>query len=172
MYMKMALVPKGIRAIHLSCGAGDGNRTRVTSLGSLGNNHYTTPATAHYYTPTFLRSPNNSTKSRCGQVGRGDRRDDLTKKGLDLLLLLLSYPGAIFTKNQLVERVWIPLRHRRDYLENARGPPTSEVRGLQRDSAHPSHVTGGNLQSGHYTFWLNARPHVSTRARSPRRGRT
>ena len=25
-------------------GAGDGNRTRVTSLGSLGNNHYTTPA--------------------------------------------------------------------------------------------------------------------------------
>ena len=49
-------------------GAGDGNRTRVTSLGSLGNNHYTTPATAHYYTPAFLQSPNNSTKSPCGQT--------------------------------------------------------------------------------------------------------
>ena len=32
MYMKMTLVPKGIRAIHLSYGAGDGNRTRVISL--------------------------------------------------------------------------------------------------------------------------------------------
>ena len=29
---------------NLKAGAGDGNRTRVTSLGSSGNNHYTTPA--------------------------------------------------------------------------------------------------------------------------------
>lgn len=37
MYMKMALVPKGIRAIHLSYGAGDGNRTRVISLEGWGS---------------------------------------------------------------------------------------------------------------------------------------
>ena len=37
MYMKMALVPKGIRAIHLSYGAGDGNRTRVMSLEGSGS---------------------------------------------------------------------------------------------------------------------------------------
>ena len=37
MYMKMALVPKGTRAIHLSCGAGDGNRTRVISLEGWGS---------------------------------------------------------------------------------------------------------------------------------------
>ena len=35
--MKMALVLKGIRAIHLSCGAGDGNRTRVISLEGWGS---------------------------------------------------------------------------------------------------------------------------------------
>ena len=34
---KMALVPKGIRAIHLSYGAGDGNRTRVISLEGWGS---------------------------------------------------------------------------------------------------------------------------------------
>ena len=32
MYMKTALVPKGARAVRLSYGAGDGNRTRVISL--------------------------------------------------------------------------------------------------------------------------------------------
>ena len=37
MYMKMALVPKGIRAIRLSYGAGDGNRTRVISLEGWGS---------------------------------------------------------------------------------------------------------------------------------------
>ena len=37
MYMKMTLVPKGIRAIHLSYGAGDGNRTRVISLEGWGS---------------------------------------------------------------------------------------------------------------------------------------
>ena len=37
MYMKMALVPKGTRAIHLSYGAGDGNRTRVISLEGWGS---------------------------------------------------------------------------------------------------------------------------------------
>ena len=37
MYMKTALVPKGIRAIHLSYGAGDGNRTRVISLEGWGS---------------------------------------------------------------------------------------------------------------------------------------
>ena len=35
MHMKTALVPKGARAVRLSNGAGDGNRTRVTSLGSF-----------------------------------------------------------------------------------------------------------------------------------------
>ena len=35
--MKMALVPKGIRAIQLSYGAGDGNRTRVISLEGWGS---------------------------------------------------------------------------------------------------------------------------------------
>ena len=34
---KMALVPKGTRAIHLSYGAGDGNRTRVISLEGWGS---------------------------------------------------------------------------------------------------------------------------------------
>lgn len=37
MYMKTALVAKGIRAIHLSYGAGDGNRTRVISLEGWGS---------------------------------------------------------------------------------------------------------------------------------------
>ena len=37
MYTKMALVPKGTRAIHLSYGAGDGNRTRVISLEGWGS---------------------------------------------------------------------------------------------------------------------------------------
>ena len=37
MYMKTALVPKGIRAVKLSCGAGDGNRTRVISLEGWGS---------------------------------------------------------------------------------------------------------------------------------------
>ncbi|MEF2655005.1 MAG: response regulator transcription factor [Eggerthellaceae bacterium] len=36
----------------------------------------------------------------------GDRQDDLPKKEFDLLFLLLSYPGTIFTKDQLLERVW------------------------------------------------------------------
>ena len=34
---KMALVPEGTRAIHLSYGAGDGNRTRVISLEGWGS---------------------------------------------------------------------------------------------------------------------------------------
>ena len=38
---KTAMIVNHCRTIS---GAGDGNRTRVTSLGSLGNNHYTTPA--------------------------------------------------------------------------------------------------------------------------------
>ena len=37
MYMKTALIPKGTRAIHLSYGAGDGNRTRVISLEGWGS---------------------------------------------------------------------------------------------------------------------------------------
>ena len=37
MYMKMALVPKGNRAIRLTYGAGDGNRTRVISLEGWGS---------------------------------------------------------------------------------------------------------------------------------------
>ena len=37
MYTKMALIPKGIRAVKLSCGAGDGNRTRVISLEGWGS---------------------------------------------------------------------------------------------------------------------------------------
>ena len=37
MYMKMALVPKGARAVRLSNGAGDGNRTRVISLEGWGS---------------------------------------------------------------------------------------------------------------------------------------
>ena len=35
--MKTALIPKGIRAVKLSCGAGDGNRTRVISLEGWGS---------------------------------------------------------------------------------------------------------------------------------------
>ena len=34
---KMALIPKGIRAVKPSCGAGDGNRTRVISLEGWGS---------------------------------------------------------------------------------------------------------------------------------------
>ena len=37
MYMKTALVPKGARAVRLSYGAGDGNRTRVISLEGWGS---------------------------------------------------------------------------------------------------------------------------------------
>ena len=37
MYMKTALVPKGARAVRLSNGAGDGNRTRVISLEGWGS---------------------------------------------------------------------------------------------------------------------------------------
>ena len=37
MYTKTALIPKGIRAVKLSCGAGDGNRTRVISLEGWGS---------------------------------------------------------------------------------------------------------------------------------------
>lgn len=36
----------------------------------------------------------------------GEAREDLPKKEFDLLFLLLSYPGTIFTKDQLLERVW------------------------------------------------------------------
>lgn len=36
-YMKMAQLPKGIRAVYLSYGAGDGNRTRVISLEGWGS---------------------------------------------------------------------------------------------------------------------------------------
>lgn len=32
--------------------------------------------------------------------------DDMPKKEFDLLFLLLSYPNSIFTKDQLLERVW------------------------------------------------------------------
>ncbi len=34
---------------HVISGAGDENRTRVRCLGSIGNNHYTTPALANHY---------------------------------------------------------------------------------------------------------------------------
>ena len=36
-FTKTALIPKGIRAVKLSCGAGDGNRTRVISLEGWGS---------------------------------------------------------------------------------------------------------------------------------------
>ena len=36
-YIKTALIPKGIRAVKLSYGAGDGNRTRVISLEGWGS---------------------------------------------------------------------------------------------------------------------------------------
>lgn len=48
----MALVPKGTRAIHLSYGAGDGNRTRVISLEGWGSTielHLHLPLTVFNY---------------------------------------------------------------------------------------------------------------------------
>jgi len=39
-------------------------------------------------------------------VARGDERIELPKKEFDLLYLLLSYPNVIFTKEQLLEKVW------------------------------------------------------------------
>lgn len=56
--------------------------------------------------------------SRCVRAGRvvldaaaytatvDGRVVDLPKKEFDLLFLLLSYPGVIFTKDQLLDRVW------------------------------------------------------------------
>ncbi len=44
-------------------GAGDENRTRVSSLGSCRNNHYTTPALVIHYNLKFKQRDNSSRKT-------------------------------------------------------------------------------------------------------------
>lgn len=39
-------------------------------------------------------------------VAKGDQTTELPKKEFDLLYKLLSYPGQIFTKNQLLDEIW------------------------------------------------------------------
>lgn len=39
-------------------------------------------------------------------VTKGDQTTELPKKEFDLLYKLLSYPGQIFTKNQLLDEIW------------------------------------------------------------------
>lgn len=39
-------------------------------------------------------------------VSQEGRRSDMPRKEFDLLFVLLSYPGTIFTKDQLLDRVW------------------------------------------------------------------
>jgi two-component system, OmpR family, response regulator len=39
-------------------------------------------------------------------IAKGDRSLELPRKEFDLLFKLLSYPGRIFTKNQLLDSIW------------------------------------------------------------------
>lgn len=39
-------------------------------------------------------------------IGRGDKREELPRKEFELLYKLLSYPGMIFTKGQLLDDIW------------------------------------------------------------------
>lgn len=39
-------------------------------------------------------------------IGRGEKREELPRKEFDLLYKLLSYPGMIFTKGQLLDDIW------------------------------------------------------------------
>ena len=39
-------------------------------------------------------------------IGRGERKEELPRKEFELLYKLLSYPGMIFTKGQLLNDIW------------------------------------------------------------------
>lgn len=108
MYMKMALVPKGIKAIHLSYGAGDGNRTRVISLEGWGSTIELRPqdmvGTTGFEPATSCSQSRRSTrlsyfpyKKEGLEIGRkngGSGRDRTADTGIfNPLLYRLSYPG-------------------------------------------------------------------------------
>ena len=66
---------------------------------------------------------------------------DLTQKEFLLLFKLLSFPGKIFTRNELMEEIWgsaekddhtlnVHIRRLREKLEQANGVEIKSVRGL------------------------------------------
>ncbi len=76
-------------------GAGDGNRTHVSGLGSQGNDHYTTPASARH----------SSENAAYGQVGSTGGICQATRPGIGFVNAAIFYNSLTFAEEVVARLV-------------------------------------------------------------------